>query len=259
MMKESLWVLGKNIFIGKKSGRFLVEIDGVKNEIAALKLRTIIVSGRVEATSRALELAFRNDVSIILLEDKLLWLYKSFPEKDVSLLLNLYKYSREIVEELSKAAEFNRKEVSRKFTRGVDIGKAILSTKKCSLEDLLRLSLFLDKFLVGESLDFLLKTGLTPITSNNIFLPKLIAEVFKPIALQVFLLKKMSSRMNLEDFGVLKWILADFKKHLKETVISDLEGYSKNIIEHMEVCVKSLAMFLRNPVAREFKAFRMGV
>lgn len=93
-MRKSRWIISSNYSIGKKSKRFIVEIDDSKFELAAASYELLVLHGDGAISSEALMLALEEDVNVVIIDNDFSLSWFSGFVKGVEYLLSQKSFAK---------------------------------------------------------------------------------------------------------------------------------------------------------------------
>ena len=255
-MKKSLWVVGEFVRVRRRGERFLLEVDGRAGEYAARKIRSLIIVGEGEISSRAIQLAHKFNITIIFLDltkERLGWLYRIPPPRMVEALVNYLELEEEVNRELREAAEYNRLMVARKlFGFSTSLEEAVKKFKGFSNSFLETVLKVYKMFLKAEVMDQLLRNNIMGVIDEEY-----VCKVFEPVTVWVTIYNLPETEGNLSDLSVLKVYLKYLKTSF-EMIVPDVVGSNKPVEEHLKNTAEKLYGFLLNPIGKKLRVFRVG-
>jgi len=255
-MKKSLWVVGEFVRVRRRGERFLLEVDGRAGEYAARKIRSLIIVGEGEISSRAIQLAHKFNITIIFLDltkERLGWLYRIPPPRMVEALVNYLDLEEEVNRELREAAEYNRLMVARKlFGFSTSLEEAVKKFKGFSNSFLETVLKVYKLFLKAEVMDQLLRNNIMGVIDEEY-----VCKVFEPVTVWVTIYNLPETEGNLSDLSVLKVYLKYLKTSF-EMIVPDVVGSNKLVEEHLKNTAEKLYGFLLNPIGKKLRVFRVG-
>ena len=260
-----MWLVGDSIDLRKVARRFKIEIDGRRTEIAAIKTRLIVIDGEFKISTRAIELAMRHDIAIVKIGNPIdFWIYKTYPKKDVSLLLRQFEVCKYMdTSELEQAiihninSLFSRLGIKRVYSVDSAVEEFVHTVELKRGVNPKDVERYLKSFLIAESLDFVLKSGLEPsIGIRSSTIAEDMALPLIPISVWYTILVLDFIPTDLKVLELRRSILRKFKNVLKRPV-ENVHGVVKPIITHLKLQVEAFASSLRNPMY-SFEFFRVG-
>ena len=269
-MKRSYWVVANRYVLGARSRRFLLEVDGERVEVAAVKAYLIALRGDGWVTARALELAREEGVCLAFIGRKLSW---AGPEG-----------VRGVEYVLAQGSEWRRAEVSRALlaTAAIEFGRltgrGVEELASLEEEALLRevegmrnelthrvaeafnvdaswageAANVVRKFLYAECLSAVLSAGLSPHIGvigdrplyEDLSLEFEPAVVWEPL---LSLAKRVPAPLDLGDVQGVRLILASAKRRLEGAAWPGCRRSLNYVIRRRAL---ALASSLASPIAR---------
>lgn len=257
--RESFWVIGDKARISRVSGRFLVELDGRKTEVAAVKTDTLVVDAALDVTTGALGLASEHDVTISCLASGLKWFTSPFPQRDVETLLRQYEAARvgsDIEKRIEEAYRREYRRLARKLGSS-DLAEGVARRVIWSRAGVAKVAGYLKQFLYAEALDAVVKAGLTPYIGfvNKGFLPADLAMEFEPYVLWPVLLHLNFPEPETLSTEVKRRLARLLKSRLGMEAVSQA-GVRASLRKHMRLQAKAMASVVRRPAVR-YEAFKV--
>ena len=270
-MKKSFWVVADWVRVSKESERFVVEYEGKKYEIAAMIADLIVIDGDFTITTAALELASRNNVTMVFIRGKdLMWFYKAFPSKDVSYFIYQYEAVRsrtDITDALIRGFYHNYTRIARKLKIKVPklklgmfceykdnllglVAESVSSKLRVDKERLISLADYLRLFVLAECLDSVIKLGLSPFM-GFIHKESLIHDLellfeFSLVWCSLLDFDRPLDSVNINS-GPSKRALLRSLRRMLESPVADVKGRKYTFYKHLRSTARSLRSSILNP------------
>lgn len=107
---QALWLVGANYRLSTKAERFLIEVGGTSKEVAARRVKAIVLDGEGEITSGALALAASQRIPVVVAGKQLAVVQSPRPLGYGELAIQQYEYIEQFREGLRKLLQRARRE-----------------------------------------------------------------------------------------------------------------------------------------------------